>query len=210
MRLHRDFADPQFATDLLVQETRHDQRHDLTFALAEQSVAASQRLFLPVLHQQVLAPFQRQLDRGDQRVLAEGLGQDIDGACPHGLNRAQDVRVTGNADDRRFRTLVRKMLRHGQLVEHEATWHAAFRLRKQGFGRGNLPNPPAHVVERGGHAPAGRGVLCDDEDDARRDGPDTACHGRRAARTGRRIGRGSHDGFSWVAQHRLPAVPNPP
>src|SRR5256885_1779040 len=39
MSLHGDFADAQFEADLLVQEPRDDQRHDLLLAAAERLVA---------------------------------------------------------------------------------------------------------------------------------------------------------------------------
>src|SRR5438046_7426127 len=43
VRLDRYFADPKLAADLLVQQTRDDQRHHLAFAWSERSVEAPQR-----------------------------------------------------------------------------------------------------------------------------------------------------------------------
>ena len=43
--LHCDFADPEFAADLLVHEAGDDQRHDLLFAATERHIAAFQRFF---------------------------------------------------------------------------------------------------------------------------------------------------------------------
>src|ERR1700722_3547590 len=73
VRLHRDLADPELATDLLVQPASDDQRHDLPFAAAERGVAVPDRLHLLLVTKCSLAAFECISDGTQQDLVAERL-----------------------------------------------------------------------------------------------------------------------------------------
>jgi hypothetical protein len=73
VRLHRDLADPELATDLLVQPASDDPRHDLPFAAAERGVAVAERLHLRLVAKCSLAAFDGIPDGAQQDLIAERL-----------------------------------------------------------------------------------------------------------------------------------------
>src|SRR5260221_1706872 len=99
MDLDRNLAQPQFAGDLLVDQSGSDEAHHLSFALG-QPLEVYAQVCDPML---VLPAFAVALERGGDRVqhvlIAKRLGEKIDGAGFHGLHRHRDVAVPGHEYD---------------------------------------------------------------------------------------------------------------
>src|SRR5262249_8852666 len=97
--LDSNLAQPQFAGDLLVHQASSDEPHHLAFTLG-QAVEACPHVRQALL---VISPAAIALDRRGDRVqhvlIAEGLGQKIDGAGFHGLDRHGDIAVAGHEYD---------------------------------------------------------------------------------------------------------------
>lgn len=80
VRLHRGLTDTQLATDLFIQQTRDDQRHDLPFAGSEGRVTVAERLQLRLVTKGKAALVKRLAERAPQHVIIEWLRQELD--CP--------------------------------------------------------------------------------------------------------------------------------
>src|ERR1700740_2896109 len=71
VRLHCDLADAELATDLLIQQTGDDQRHDLPFARSKCCVTAPELLHLRIRSESEPASFQSLPNRRQQYFVIE-------------------------------------------------------------------------------------------------------------------------------------------
>src|SRR4030095_15466751 len=83
----------ELVRDLLVQESGDDERHDLALAGRELLVALAQRARIAPLRVRDAVALDRRTDRVDQGLLANGLGQELDGARLHRADGHRDVCV---------------------------------------------------------------------------------------------------------------------
>src|SRR5438105_14538025 len=98
--LHGDFAWPELKTYLLVEHARNHQAHDLALACGEQLVAFSQLAKLALLLPCCLIAIQGLMDRIQQVLVAEGLGQELHRARFHGLHGHWNISMTSDENDR--------------------------------------------------------------------------------------------------------------
>src|SRR5262252_852670 len=100
MHFYGDFADADVVGDLLVEATNHHQCHYLSLAWGKSLEACPQRgdhLF--VLQPRAISP-EAQLNRVQQVLIAERLGQELDRATLYRLDGDRDVAVSRDEDDR--------------------------------------------------------------------------------------------------------------
>src|SRR5260370_22951766 len=69
--LHRDLADAELATDLLIQQPGDDQRHDLPFARAERRVTIPEGPYLRLVIEGAVAALDSVPDGPHQRAVSE-------------------------------------------------------------------------------------------------------------------------------------------
>src|SRR5215831_12977526 len=100
MCFHRNLADAEFATHLLVQKSPDHQRHHLLFARAKRRVTIAEFLQLCVFIQSKAAALKGLPESAQQRVSCERLGQEFDCTRFHRLDSRGDVAVARNEDDR--------------------------------------------------------------------------------------------------------------
>src|SRR5579864_1956139 len=98
--LYRDLADVELATDLFIQQTGNHQRHNLPLTMCERRVTVPERPYLRLATKCGLAALDGVSDSTQQHIIAEGLRQELDSACLHGLDGHRYVTVTRNEDDR--------------------------------------------------------------------------------------------------------------
>src|SRR5947207_204404 len=96
---HGDLADAELTGDLFIQPSGDDQCHDLPLAVRERRVVVPQRPYLRFMTQCPLAALDGVADGVQQHVVAEWLGQELHGACLHGLHRHWHVTVARDEDD---------------------------------------------------------------------------------------------------------------
>jgi len=77
VRLDRDLRDPELAADLLVEQPADDQRHDFPLAETQGCIAVSERRFLRLASEGLLAAMERVHDSAQQGLIAKGLGQEL-------------------------------------------------------------------------------------------------------------------------------------
>src|SRR5437868_1992123 len=127
MDLYSDLADADRVRDLLVEATGHHQGHHLTLAGGEGLEARPQRGYCLFVLQPPAISREAQLNRVQQVLIAEWLGQKLDRSSLYRLNRHRDVAVSGNKDDRNMNVRGRQLslkietASAGQSdIEHEA------------------------------------------------------------------------------------------
>ena len=100
MDLHGDFAGPEIRCYLFIEHPGNDKAHDLTLACGQRLVAFSQlsKLSLPLTGYPVT--ILGLMDRIEQVLVAEGLGQELDRAGFHGPHRHGNVPMGGNKNYR--------------------------------------------------------------------------------------------------------------
>jgi hypothetical protein len=98
--LYRDLADVELATDLFIQQSGGDKRHDLAFARRERRVTVPERPYLHLATTCGPAALDGVSDGTQQRIIAEWLRQELDSARLHGLDGHWYVTVTCYEDDR--------------------------------------------------------------------------------------------------------------
>src|SRR6266481_2353597 len=100
MHFYSDLADADVEGDLLVEAASHHQGHHLALPGGKSLEARPQRgdcLF--VLEPRAISR-EAQLDRVQQVLIAEGLGQELDRSSLYRLDGHRDVAVSGDEDDR--------------------------------------------------------------------------------------------------------------
>jgi hypothetical protein len=100
MDLNGDLAEPEFAGDLLVHQPGGDHAHHLTFALGQGFEARAQFRELLLVFSPVAVALERGGDRVQHVLIAKRLGEKIDRACFHSLDRHGDIAVAGHEYDR--------------------------------------------------------------------------------------------------------------
>ena len=99
MNLHGNFADPQFTGYLLIKHTRDHKTHDLALARAQGRVGFSQPGEITLLPAPHAVAVQSLVDRGQQVLVIERLGQKLHGARFHRLHCHPNISVTGDKDN---------------------------------------------------------------------------------------------------------------
>src|SRR5216684_9029943 len=105
MDLHGDFAGPELRSYLLIEHARNHQAHDLALACGQRIVPLSQLGKLTLLLARHPVAIQSLVDRIQQVLIPEGLGQELYRTGFHGLNRHRNISMAsdennGNADAR--------------------------------------------------------------------------------------------------------------
>src|SRR5262249_4122444 len=100
--LHRDLTDADVAGNLLVEATLQDLGHYFALAGGQRLEALPQRgQCLFTLSPRAIT-FKAELDRVEQVLIPDWLGQELDRSSLHGLDRHRDVGVRGDEDDRQI------------------------------------------------------------------------------------------------------------
>ena len=127
MHLDGHLADPELAGDLLVEPPGDDQRHHLALARGQRLEAGAQFGQPHLAGAAGAVLFERRADRVEQILVAERLGQELDGAGLHRPHRHRDVAIAGDEDDRQLRLGLRQLALHVETaapreahVEHDA------------------------------------------------------------------------------------------
>src|SRR6266851_3856273 len=129
MDLHGDFAGPEFRGDLLIEQARNHQAHDLTLACGKRLVALSQfaKLTLPLEHNPIA--IQSLVDRIQQVLVPKGLGQELNRSGFHRLHCHWNIPMTGDEDNGNADARVSQLALKVQTidtrkshVQNKATW----------------------------------------------------------------------------------------
>src|SRR5260370_34545256 len=100
MDLHRGFRDTEVVGDLLAEAAPHDLDHYRAFPWAQRIEPRPERAQgLFILAPSTIAS-EAQLDRVDQVLITEWLGQELNGTALHRLHRHRDVTVPRYEADR--------------------------------------------------------------------------------------------------------------
>src|SRR5215471_4655327 len=170
MDLDGNLAQPQFARDLFVHQAGGDQAHHLAFAFG-QAVEACPQLRCSLL---VLAPASIALERGGDRIqhvlIAKRLGQKIDRAGFHGLDRHRDVAVAGHEYDGNMDVRLGELgleieaAEPGQShIEHEAACHVGKLASQQVRGRAERLDPETDRTKQASERFAHGFIVVDDK-----------------------------------------------
>ena len=100
MRLHRYFADPEFGTNLFVQQARDHQGHDLPLAVAESCIGVSECAYFCIAAKSSATPVKTLLNRTQENVIGEWFNQEFDGPSLHSLDRRVYIGLVRNEYDR--------------------------------------------------------------------------------------------------------------
>ncbi len=170
MDFHGDFAGPELKSYLLIEHARNDQCHDLPLARGHGFVTPSQfgKLALLLAHHPVA--IQSLVDRIQQVLVAEGLGEELHCTGFHGLYRHRDIAMTGDEDDGNENVRVSQLPLKVQTVDSrkshiqdEAAWSvrsfAAEELSRGSEGLG----PQAHRLQQALDRRTHRGIVINDE-----------------------------------------------
>src|SRR6202035_3180440 len=144
---YSDLADADVVGDLFVKAAGHHQGHYLTLAGGEGLEARPQRGDRRFILQPRAISREAQLDRVQQVLIAERLGQELDRSSLYRLDGHRDVAVSGDEDDRNVNVRRRQLslkietTSAGQSdIEHEAggsvraPFAQKFGNRSQGLG----------------------------------------------------------------------------
>src|SRR5215510_5736609 len=138
VNLHRHFADSDSAANLLVHEPRCHQRHNLALTRGQRLKSCPylriELLFTTTLSITLKSPGHRV----KYLLVTKRLGQEVDRAGLHGLDRHRNIAVTGNEDDRylyafptEFRLQIKPAHPGQSDIEHEATGDVGKRIFQQ-------------------------------------------------------------------------------
>src|SRR5271170_8044081 len=99
MDLDGDFADAEIGSNLLIQHSRYHHIHHFALAHGQQPVMTSQVYKCTLPLEPYLVAIQSLVDRIQQVMIAEGLGQKLYRARFHSPHRHWNVSVPGDEDD---------------------------------------------------------------------------------------------------------------
>src|SRR5271165_7038458 len=102
VNLHGDFADSQFARNLLVKPTGDNLGHHLPLPRGQCFKTRSQNRHRLLVIETSPVARQANLDCIEEILISEGLGQELDRAALHCLNRHGNVAMARNEDDRKI------------------------------------------------------------------------------------------------------------
>src|SRR5713226_5154110 len=170
MDLHGDFAGPELRSYLLIEHARNHQAHDLALACGQRLEALSQlgKLTLPLARHPVA--IQSLVDRIQQVLVPEGLGQELHGTGFHGPHRHRNITMPGDEDDGNLDARISQLALKVQTVdsrkshvENKATWPvrplAAQELLRRPEGLGTQANRLQEALDRRTHS----GIVIKDE-----------------------------------------------
>src|SRR5438477_12041271 len=100
MDLHCDFRDTEIVGNLLTEAALHNLDHYLAFPWGERFEARPERTQGLFICAPSTIASEAELDRVDQILITERLGQELNGAALHRLHRHRDVAMPGYEDDR--------------------------------------------------------------------------------------------------------------
>ena len=100
MNLDGRFAGPEFGGNLFIQQALCDKRHDFAFPWGQLLIVLPQSGYFRVLLAARAIPIDSFVNRVEQFLIAEGLGEEVDGSGLHRLYGNRDVAVAGDEDDR--------------------------------------------------------------------------------------------------------------
>src|SRR5882672_1260915 len=100
MNLHGDLADPELKSNLLIEHTRDHKTHDLALARTQGRVGFSQPSKVTLLTARHAVAIQSLVDRIQQVLVFERLGQKLHSTRFHGLHCHWNISMTGNENDR--------------------------------------------------------------------------------------------------------------
>src|SRR5271167_1381045 len=157
MDLYRDFAVPELKGYLLVEHARNHQTHHLTLASSQRVVAFSQLHKFTLLLASRPVALQGLVDRIQQVLVPEGLGEELDRARLHGPHRHRNIPVTGDENDgnpdarvSQFALKVQATDARKSHVQDQATWPvrmlAAQELLRRRKGLGTQANRLQHAL----------------------------------------------------------------
>src|ERR1017187_1619534 len=99
MDLHGDFAGSELKRNLLIEHARNYQSHDFALAWGERFVVLSQLAKFALLLTRCPIAIQSLMNRIQQILVPEWLGQELDRAGFHGLYRHRNISMAGDKDD---------------------------------------------------------------------------------------------------------------
>src|ERR1022692_4773754 len=97
--LHGDFAGPKLKGDLFVEHAGNNQTHDLTLTRGQRLIVLPQFGKLTLLMASDAIAIEGLLNRIQQILVNEWLGQELHGAGFDGFHRHRNIAVSGNEDD---------------------------------------------------------------------------------------------------------------
>src|SRR6516162_67102 len=109
MDFYGDLADADIEGDLLVETAGHHQGHDFALAGGERLKPRPQRGDCLFVLQPCAIAREAQLDRVQQVLIAERLGQELDRSSLYRLDGHWDVAVSGDEDDRNLNVRCREL-----------------------------------------------------------------------------------------------------
>src|SRR6266853_3360667 len=128
VNLHRHLAEVELARDLLVRSPNDDERHDLALALGQRGVALLQLDGDPRPPAPVPVTLDRRVNRIEQVLLVERLGQELYRPGLHRPHAHRYIAVTADEDDRESDSRPRELILKRQTaharqshVQHETT-----------------------------------------------------------------------------------------
>src|SRR5580704_15751208 len=104
MNLDRGFTGSDLGGYLFVEQTGYHKRQDFTLPRCQQFETLADHRDLSLTAPPGTVLFQRDLNRIQQVLVAERLGQELDGSRFHGSHRHGDVAVAGDKDDGNMNT----------------------------------------------------------------------------------------------------------
>jgi hypothetical protein len=102
MNFDSDLADPQLETDLLVKQAGDNQAHHFPLAGRQRIETLAQFRNFPAVLARSAVALKGLLNRFQEILIAERLGEEFRRPGFHGAHRRWDVAVTSDEDDRKF------------------------------------------------------------------------------------------------------------
>ena len=172
MSLHRRLAGAELRGDLFVEQTRHDQGHDLALARRQRLVPPSQLGQLRPLLSCRAVTINRLLNGVEELLVTKRFREKLHGSSLHGLHRHGNVAMSGDEHDRDRRIRVGKLAlkinaaQSGQPhVEDKAARYVGALGFEEFLRRLERLRSEAYRAEKPREGFTHRRIIVDDEDD---------------------------------------------
>src|SRR2546423_1572684 len=171
VRLHRDLANPELETDLLIQQAGDYQRHDLLFARGERCITVAQGMYLRLVTKCGAASLNGMPDRPQQHLVVERLRQELGGPRLHSPHRHRDVAVARDKDDRHVSSVGDELLQIETIkvrkrnVKYQAAWGKDSWTGEEFLCGGERLGLPAREADQQFQRFAYRNVIVNNEND---------------------------------------------
>ena len=109
VNLYSDLADAKVSGDLLVEATRYDHGHHLALTWGESIIARPEGRNGFFIFEPNAIPIQAKLDRVQEVLIPEWLGEEFYRSALHGLDRHWNIAVAGDEDDWQLNLRLRKL-----------------------------------------------------------------------------------------------------